>query len=371
MRVRGTRMAVMERISLTVPRTCGRVLVYGAYGHTGRFVVAELVRRGLEPVLSGRNAQALAAVGRRYPGLEVRPADAGVPGALEEAVRGVAAVVNCAGPFLDTAGPVAAAAVRAGAHYLDVTAEQPSVRATYRAHGEAAAAAGVVVLPAMAFYGGLADLLASAVVGGRGGGVEAVTVAMGLDRWWPTEGTRITGMRNTAPRLVVADGKLVPVSASAPPRVWDFPLPLGRQKVVRLPFSEVVTMHRHLGAERIDSYLSEAPLAELRDPATSGPEAVDESGRSAQRFAVEARVLLGGVEHRAAASGRDIYAVTAPLVVEAVTRVLDGRVHATGAVAPGQVFDAADFLAALSPGALAVELSGGAWQEPEGARKNR
>ncbi|MFF8763626.1 saccharopine dehydrogenase family protein [Nocardiopsis dassonvillei] len=361
----------MERISLTGPHARGRVLVYGAYGHTGRFVVAELVRRGLEPVLSGRNAHALAAVGRGYPGLEVRPADVGDPAALEEAVRGVAAVVNCAGPFLDTAGPLAAAAVRAGAHYLDVTAEQPSVQATYRAHGEDAAAAGVVVLPAMAFYGGLADLLASAAVGGRGGGVEEVTVAMGLDRWWPTEGTRITGSRNTAPRLVVADGKLVPVGAAAPPHVWDFPAPLGRQKVVRLPFSEVVTMHRHLGAERIDSYLSEAPLAELRDPATSGPEAVDGSGRSAQRFAVDVRVLADGVEHRAVASGRDIYAVTAPLVAEAVTRVLDGRVRATGALAPGQAFDAADFLDALSPWALTVELPGDARREPERATKTR
>ncbi|PDP88088.1 saccharopine dehydrogenase [Glycomyces fuscus] len=349
----------MERLPQRGPRARGRVLVYGAYGHTGRFVVAELVRRGLEPVLSGRDADRLAGVGRLHPGAEVRPAAIGDTAALEEAVRGVAAVVNCAGPFLDTAGPVSAAAVRAGAHYLDVTAEQPSVRALYRAHDADAAAAGVVVLPAMAFYGGLADLLASAAVGGRGGPVEAVTVAMGLDRWWPTEGTRITGRRNTAPRLAVADGRLVPVGASSPTRTWDFPAPLGRQEVVRLPFSEVIMMHRHLGAERIDSYLSEAPLAELRDPATPGPEAADRTGRSSQRFAVDVRVVVGGVEHRAVAGGRDIYAVTAPLVVEAVTRVLDGRVRAGGAVAPGEAFDAADFLSALSPEALTVELPAG------------
>jgi hypothetical protein len=31
------------------------VTVFGAYGHTGRFVVAELCRRGWAPILSGRD----------------------------------------------------------------------------------------------------------------------------------------------------------------------------------------------------------------------------------------------------------------------------------------------------------------------------
>lgn len=345
----------MNSSKKTTPPAGGKVLVYGAYGHTGRFVAAELVRRGLEPVLSGRNAERLAALSLEYPGLEVRPVPEG--GALARAVEGAAAVVNCAGPFLDTAGPVAGAAVAAGAHYLDVTAEQPAAAALHRGFGAAAAAAGTVVLPAMAFYGGLADLLATAAA--DGGPVEEVTVAVGLDGWRPTAGTRATGDRNTAPRLVVEGGALVPLEgAGRVGRAWDFPAPLGRQAVVPLPFSEVVLLHRHLGAERITSYLAEAPLAELRDPATPAPEAADGTGRSAQRFAVDVRVRAGGAERRALASGRDIYAVSAPLLAEAVVRLLEGRFRAVGALAPGEVFDAADFLAALSPDPLAVELSG-------------
>ena len=49
-----------------------RVLVYGATGHTGRFVVDELLRRGLEPVLAGRDAERLAAGPARHAGLEDR-----------------------------------------------------------------------------------------------------------------------------------------------------------------------------------------------------------------------------------------------------------------------------------------------------------
>jgi len=33
------------------------VAVYGATGHTGRFVIAELLRRGITPIAIGRNAE--------------------------------------------------------------------------------------------------------------------------------------------------------------------------------------------------------------------------------------------------------------------------------------------------------------------------
>ena len=113
------------------------VLVYGAYGHTGRFVAAELLRQGLTPILSGRNPARLDTMAWQFPGLEVRPATVvDNSHSLQNAVRGAGLVVNCAGPFLDTAIPVAAAAVRAGAHYLDVTAEQAAVQEVYRAHQE-------------------------------------------------------------------------------------------------------------------------------------------------------------------------------------------------------------------------------------------
>jgi len=40
-------------------RLSHRVAIYGAYGHTGRFVVAELLRRGFVPVACGRDAARL------------------------------------------------------------------------------------------------------------------------------------------------------------------------------------------------------------------------------------------------------------------------------------------------------------------------
>ena len=67
------RRARAQRAAPPDPAT-RRVVVYGAYGHTGRFVTAELRRRGLVPVLSGRDPDRLAAFGAAHPDLEVRRA---------------------------------------------------------------------------------------------------------------------------------------------------------------------------------------------------------------------------------------------------------------------------------------------------------
>ncbi|WP_229076634.1 trans-acting enoyl reductase family protein [Actinoplanes sp. DH11] len=331
------------------------VLVYGATGHTGRFVVDELLRRGLVPVLAGRSADRLAAVPSRHAGLDRRAVGVEDAGLLRRAVAGAGAVINCAGPFLDTALPLARAAVESGAHYLDVTAEQPVVQALYRDLDAPARAAGVAVVPAMAFYGGLADLLVTALLDG-GSRADEVDVAIGLDRWWPTAGTRATGERNTATRLVIRGGALVPLETPARPATWSYPAPLGGQPVVRMPFSEVITIARHLDVGELRSYLNTAALEDLRDAATPAPAATDEHGRSAQRFVVDVVARVGTRTRRVSASGRDIYAVTAPVVVEGAARLLDGRHRGGGAAAPGQAFDAADVLAALQrdTGAIVV-----------------
>jgi short subunit dehydrogenase-like uncharacterized protein len=333
------------------------VLVYGAYGHTGRFVVAELLRQGLTPILSGRDQARLGEVAGQFPGLQARPATVDDDRSLENAVRGAGLVVNCAGPFLDTAVPVAAAAVRAGAHYLDVTAEQAAAQEVYRAYQELDWPDDVAVIPAMAFYGGLADLLATAAAADWET-VDEITVALGLDRWWPTEGTRNTGRRNTATRLVVDGGRLVPAPSPAPLRDWEFPGPLKRQTVVGSPFTEIITMARHLAASKISTYLTTVALQDIQNPATPAPRAVDEAGRSAQQFVVDVVLRRGEQQRRISAAGRDIYAVTAPLVVEAARRLIDGHAKVRGVAAPGEVFDAADFLDALSPHHLTIRREG-------------
>lgn len=336
------------------------IAVYGATGHTGRFVVQELQRRGLPVVAVGRSA---ARLDESFPpAVARRVAELGDATSLAQAFAGCAVVINCAGPFLDTAGPVARAALRAGCHYIDVTAEQPSAQASFAELDAPAREAGRVVIPAAAFYGGLADLLATALAadGPADGDIDEITVAIALDRWWPTEGTRRTGERNTAPRVVVRGGRLAPLQPSAEVPDWTFAAPLGRQAMVEIPFSEVITLAHHLKVRELRSLLNRSALADIRDASTPAPTAADDSGRSAQRFELVVRVVQGGSTRTAGVRGQDIYAVTAPIVTEVALRLLDPSYQRSGALAVAQAVDPIDLLRSLHGPALELFADGSA-----------
>ena len=330
------------------------VTVFGAYGHTGRFVVSELIKRGFTPILSGRDAAKLKEAGNAHPGSEVRVASVDDPASLDRALSGAVAVINCAGPFIDTAGPVIDAALRASIHYLDVAAEQAAVLAVFERFASAARDAGVVVIPAMAFYGGLGDLLATAAMG-EWDKADEICIAVALDSWKPTLGTRLTGQRNPGRRFIFSNNRLE--RADPPPaRKWSFPAPFGEQDVVGLSLSETITISRHLQTPEIRAYINLAPVMDIRDPNTPPPTAADESGRSSQIFVMEATARRGDAERRAIVRGMDIYAISAPIVVEATHRVVNGLAKRTGVVAAGEVFAAQDFLKSLSLSHLSFEM---------------
>src|SRR5207248_2478065 len=98
------------------------LLIYGANGYTGSLIARTAVARGQQPVLAGRNAEALAALAREL-SLEHRTFSLDKPGAVEEGIEGVPVVLHCAGPFAKTFKPMADACLRRRTHYLDITGE--------------------------------------------------------------------------------------------------------------------------------------------------------------------------------------------------------------------------------------------------------
>ena len=335
------------------------VAVVGAYGHTGRFVIAELRKRGLIPMLSGRDANKLHAIGTTNPGLDLRPASLDDPASLDRALAGAAAVINCAGPFAETSAPVLDAALRARIPYLDITAVAEVVADTFAQYTARARDAGIVVVPAMAFYGGLGDLLATVAMDDW---TEAdwISIAYALSSWRPTLGTRATSQvstkRREGRRILFTNHRMEFRTGEAPVTEWTFPAPTGTQEVVaEFTTADSVTIPSHLKTREIRTYMSVAALNDLRSPDLSLPVAVDERGRSAQSFLVEVVACSAGSKRRAVARGQDIYAITAPLVVEATHRVLSAQGGPAGVVAAGELFDARDFLSSLSPEHLTFE----------------
>ena len=323
------------------------VAVFGATGYTGRFVLRELLRRDITPVAIARTPAALASA---FPESEVvrRQATIDDSSSLDVALRGAHAVINCAGPFVDTAEGVVSAALRAGIHYVDVAAEQLSIAKTLERFDEPARKIGVAVVPSMAYFGGLGDLLATAAMGDWDAS-DSIDVMVGFDRWHPTQGTRNTIARNSKGNLCVTSGELAEVCSPPPQRSWKFAEPVGDQEVIELPFAEILLISRHLKTFELHTYLSQVAVADVLNPATPAPRAVDAMGRSEQNFVLEVVVTRGGERRRATARGRDSYAVSAPLACEAVERLLKGEFRTAGANAPGEVFDARALLASLGP----------------------
>jgi hypothetical protein len=311
-----------------------RVAVMGARGHTGSFVIAELRRRGMTPIPCDRATD------------------------LDLAFRGADAVINCAGPFAATAAPVIEHAIRAGIPYLDVTAEIEVVTDTFASY----AGASIPIVPAAAFYGGLGDLLATAAMGDWPA-ADHLTIAYALSSWRPTPGTRATGrvsaQRRNGRRIAYAGRRLQFREGDAPRTEWTFPAPIGTRPVVgEVTMADSATIPTHLDTPEIATYMSSNALDDLSAPDPSGPVAVDEHGRSAQTFLVEVVIRSGDAQRRTVASGRDIYAITAPLVVEAAFRILSGAGDTAGVESVGARFDAADFLGSLSPDHLTLGEQG-------------
>jgi short subunit dehydrogenase-like uncharacterized protein len=358
------------------------VVVYGASGYTGKRVATKLIASGKRVVLAGRDAVKLAK-------LEVELATKGSrdevvshavsidDGAGLEVMCGRAAVViNCAGPFSATARPLAAAAVATGAHYLDVSAEQGSALSLCEDTDRDARKRGVVVIPACAFFVAIANALAS--LASRGvGRVEEIEIAYFIAEWRPPAGSfrsRIEGLQGD---WYVHDGALRKGGAWPRATRFDFPAPVGRQRMATYPTADVVLIPRHLAARRVSSSLSARTLAPeamgpllplfanaarsiLRTPARRLVEhsfdrlwrprrAGREMLSDPTTFVVAASAQGPHGARRMHASGVGIYDVSAHIVADAAVHLMDGEPSRAGVLAPAQAFDPESLLERLAP----------------------
>lgn len=334
------------------------IAVLGANGHTGRFVIAELLRHNIRPIAVVRPPTGYARGNLPDFGaheVEIRHAAIDHEAALDAAFSGARAIINCAGPFVETAQPVIHAALRSGSHYLDVTSEQASVEACFALFDASARDADIIVMPAIGFFGGFTDLLATVAVGDWDA-VDAITIYIGLDSWHPTHGTRRTATMAAARQVICGAQK---VRQFLPPhqRDWRFAAPFGTQLVTALPLSEIPLIARHISASEVHSYVSDIALQDIRNDDTPPPVVNPVTGRSSQQFMVEVVAQKRGVTRAICAQGHDLYNFTAALACESAKRLLARQYQGTGALTPGTAFDAAHLLATLSPDHIRLNVS--------------
>ena len=125
------------------------LLIYGATGFVGEHVARVAVQSGIPPIVAGRNAAKLARLADEL-GVKSRAFRLEDSSAVDRGLEDVAVVLNCAGPFMNTAAQIADACMRKGAHYLDITGEIPVYEALLARDAEAKAR-GVMLLPGVGF----------------------------------------------------------------------------------------------------------------------------------------------------------------------------------------------------------------------------
>lgn len=134
-------------------------MIYGANGYAGRLAARVAKSRGLKPVLAGRDAAQIEPLAKQL-GFESRIFPLAGPIDLGINLRGIAAVLHCAGPFSATAKPMLDGCLRAKAHYLDITGEI-AVFEDVHSRGDELRSAGIVAIPGVGFDVVPSDCLAA------------------------------------------------------------------------------------------------------------------------------------------------------------------------------------------------------------------
>src|SRR5919201_4311484 len=242
----------------------GPIAVYGAGGYTGRLVVRELARRGLDAVLCGRDAgrlhQAAEAAELDAP---IRPAALDDRGALRRVLGDCAAVIHCAGPFTRYGEPVVRAAVETGTHYLDITGEQRYMQRIFERYDGAARAAEVAVMPGVGFDyvpGDLACRLAARDLEPA----REVVVGYWIEGVGASRGSLHTTLEILRARPVEYRAGQWEEGGRTPARArFRFPPPIGEQRVVPFPSGEVLTVPRHTEVRAVRSVVALGPIAPI------------------------------------------------------------------------------------------------------------
>ncbi|MFA9414922.1 trans-acting enoyl reductase family protein [Natrinema sp. HArc-T2] len=318
------------------------LLIYGSYGYTGRLIAREAVARGGSPVVAGRDASAVTRQADAL-GVEGRVVDL-ESSALESHLERFDAVMNCAGPFVETAEPLVAACLETKTDYLDITGEFP-VFECLRQRDDEARTAGITLLPGVGFDVVPSDCLAAFLADHHPDGDTlrlGIKSDSGLSR-----GTARTLVEHLGSGGVVRrNGRLIQVPTGFRTREIDFGD--GPEHAVTIPWGDVVTAAHSTGIESIEVYAAAPPWAAERLSTVNsvgwllerGPvkrllnRVIDArlDGPNGAQLATGSAVVWGeivdddtGQQARARLRTPNPYALTAESAVAAAGRVLEGR----------------------------------------------
>jgi len=235
------------------------LLVYGAYGYTGRLIIDRAVSEGMAPIVAGRNRYKVEALAREYD-LPSRTFAMKDPTVIKGALDNATCVLHCAGPFVHTAAPMVEACLQTGTHYLDITGEI-EVFESLQQRSDQADAAGVMLCPGVGFDVVPTDCLALHLQQQVPAATSLEIAFMGLGR--VSRGTMKTAIEQLGQGGAVRrNGTIVSVPPGWSTRSVDFgDAGPGVRTVVSIPWGDVATAYHSTGISNITDYTYLPPTA--------------------------------------------------------------------------------------------------------------
>lgn len=330
------------------------LLIYGATGFSGRLITRAALELGLRPLLGGRNDAKLAALAAPL-GLEVRRVGLGDTERLDAALRDVAVVLNAAGPFSQTAAPIAAACLHTRSHYLDITGEIAVIEALAQRDRDARDA-GVMVMPGVGFDVVPSDCLAAHVAQRLPGASRLALALTGLVA--ATPGSARTLIEHVGYGVKVRrGGAIVAIAPGLVTRWFDFGA--GPQASMNISWGDVASAYYTTGIPNVDVFYESTPALQamllasryagwalgsdagqawLKAFAELLPEGPTDAQRAASRMVIvaEAHDERGDCA-RARLSTPEAYTFTATTAAAVAGNVLRGDLE-IGFQTPGRVY---------------------------------
>ena len=234
-------------------------MIYGANGYTGRLTVKEAKKRGMQPILAGRNRKAIEMMASET-GFDGRVFDLDDSAATIEGLKGVSMVLHCAGPFSATSQQMIDACLETHCHYLDISGEI-SVFANAHRQSDEARHADIVLIPGVGFDVVPTDCLAATLV-------DMLPAATSMTLAFKADGSMSPGTAKTSIEGL-AGGGCIRENGNLKwvPRAWksrDIPFASGKRFAMTIPWGDVFTAYVSTGVPDIEVYMAASPSTVLR-----------------------------------------------------------------------------------------------------------
>ncbi|KAK5696462.1 hypothetical protein LTR97_007764 [Elasticomyces elasticus] len=283
-----------------------KLMIYGASGYTGGLIGDQAKAMGLDFMVAGRSQSSTitTATALNVPHRVFDLFDASL---IDSNLEGVAVLLNCSGPFQNTAEQLIDACIRNKVHYLDTSAELISYE--YAEQKDKAAQAAGRVLEST----------------GPRGAVESVDIALHVSGAM-SRGSLITAQQGAKTGcLERRDGALVDRSATTQP--FDFANDQGSVACFPVTLPDLITLHKFFGVPNVKTFVYATGTAFANSNLDSMPAGPTKDERDASPYDVAITVTTkGGAVKRAAMHSVNGYSYIGIASAEAARRVLAGNI---------------------------------------------